>query len=170
MRRSWVGGGGGRGEIGELRNDGSGVKWRPECVVIAGGPHNCTLCGAISAATSLAPLPPPHTHTHYISSLSSCLSNSTIPSRLFSFFFFFNTFRPRTHLKNSKSHQKHDETTWRSTIDSSCKIQVGEVKWKKLALINQGPFINYFTNFGSFLLLFFIAVPPPPPNVTRSLV
>ena len=32
-----------------------GVKWWAECAVIAGGPHNCTLCGAISGATWPAP-------------------------------------------------------------------------------------------------------------------
>ena len=34
-------------------------------MVIAGGPHNCTLCGAISVATLLLPLQPPTILKHF---------------------------------------------------------------------------------------------------------
>lgn len=66
-----------------------GVKWWAECAVIAGGPHNCTLCGAISGATwpaptsigsrfslslspSLPSLPLPHPSSSFSVSVSSC--------------------------------------------------------------------------------------------------
>lgn len=51
-----------------------GVKWWAECAVIAGGPHNCTLCGAISGATWPAP-----------TSIGSRFSLSLPPSPLFPF-------------------------------------------------------------------------------------